>query len=122
MHRILTTAADHARAAGFDVVHVVDGFEVRAGHATMRVATSGLRIDVSFTPRGSAPLRCQIEGLDAVRQFVDGIVELRDGETFAAELVDRLKGLEGRPGRDAGQRPLRIEAQARPGGTVRSTP
>jgi hypothetical protein len=122
MHRILTIVADHARAAGFDVLPLVDGFEARAGHATMRVATSGLRIDVSFTPRGPAPLRCQIEGLDAVRQFVDGIVELRDGESLAAEFVDRLKGLDGRSGRDEGGRPLRIEAQARPGGTVRPTP
>jgi hypothetical protein len=122
MHRILTTVADHARAAGFDVLPLVDGFEARAGRATMRVATSGLRIDVSFTPRGSAPFRCQIEGLDAVRRFVDGIVELHDGESLAAALVDRLKGLEGTPGRDEGERPRRIEAQARPGGTVRSTP
>ncbi len=122
MHRVLTIAAAYSRGAGFDVLPLVDGFEARAGRATMRIAARGLRIDVSFTPRGLAPLRCQIEGLDAVRAFVDGIVELRDGESLAAELVDRLKTLECGSGPSGGKQPLRTGGLVPPGppaGTIR---
>jgi hypothetical protein len=103
MLRIVTIAADQARAAGLDVLPLVDGFEARAGDARMRVATRGLRIDVTFTPRGPAPRRCQVEGRDAVRVFVNGIGRLRDGDGFAAYLVGRLRRFASGAGRDGGR-------------------
>jgi hypothetical protein len=112
MHRVVTIAAEHARAAGFEVLPLVDGFEARAADVRMRVATRGLRIDVSFMPRGHAPLRCQIEGRDAVRAFVNGIGRLWDGESFAGDLVGRLGRFAF--GADRGARERRPPTEARP--------